>query len=246
MVHHEPFFDEQQEQHDVTELPEEIPAPTALRPGPDGGFAVLKAIQAVKQGLTAVGKEDLNKHHKYNFRSTDAVINAVSPLFAEHGLVLIPNVIGRFNDADLQTFNIEYTLACAVDGSAITGCVIGQGQGRQPTAVGAAMSYALKYFVSQVFTIPFDDDRLELDHQDMTPTKAVDSGRSDDTPAHVKQIRSAIAGLPDDARAGCVAAFKERFDVEGAGDVPVKKAVEALKFIAGYASPQAVTNGASE
>lgn len=158
----------------ISDNPERI-AP-ALTPGPDGAVGVLAAIMAVRGELLAgVGTDSTNDHFRFNYRSADAVVNAIARPMHDAGLMLVPSVqlgerhhfeAGRSADS-LLAYHVTYSLF-HTDGSSLTGGVVSQAQGNTAYASGAAMSYAIKYFCSQVFGIPFHDARMDLESDEHT------------------------------------------------------------------------------
>lgn len=158
-------------------MTEHAPTRPELHPGPDGGIQILVAVNAVMTDLEAVGK-DAKHAQAFNYRAADAVVDAVGPLFAKHGVIgPIPAVqaapdrhswetvtnAGKVRTDALTSYTVVYTLLSMEDGSSLTGQVVTLGQGLTAYAPGAAMSYALKYFLSAALLIPFHDPKMELD-----------------------------------------------------------------------------------
>jgi len=147
---------------------------STLTPGPDGGIGVLQALLGVMTDLGAVGK-DAEHGQDFKYRAADAVVNATSPLFATQGLIATPYVVdyhlhtwqeqrgNRTREQALTIYTIRYTFWCVADGSQVTAQVVSMGQGLTGYSPGAAMSYGLKYVLSQALLIPFDDPKMELD-----------------------------------------------------------------------------------
>ena len=142
-----------------------------LVPGPHGQIGVLAAVLEVKRGMLAgVGREGEHAQD-FMYRRADDVVDGLSALLVEHGLILVPDVAvgdrhhfvtNRGNNDSLLMHSVTYRLYFT-DGSSLIGRVAAQAQGNTGYATGAAMSYAYKYFMSQVFNIPFQDQRMELD-----------------------------------------------------------------------------------
>ena len=142
-----------------------------LVPGPHGQIGVLAAVLEVKRGMLP-GVARAGEHAQdFMYRKADDVVDGLAALLVEHGLILVPDVsvgdrhhfvTNRGNNDSLLMHSVTYRLYFT-DGSSLIGRVAAQAQGNTGYATGAAMSYAYKYFMSQVFNIPFQDQRMELD-----------------------------------------------------------------------------------
>ena len=168
------------------ETPEETPAPAIegqpiLTPGRDGGTAIVGALIETMKAIGVVGKERRHTGKQgegstgqWNYRSGDDVVNAVQPALVEANVLNVPTVrshsrtkLGNSSCLELQ---LRYTLISGEDGSSLAVDVISHGVGNTAFTTGAAMSYGLKYALSQLFMIPFDDTKLDLEsnaHADM-------------------------------------------------------------------------------
>lgn len=141
-----------------------------ITPGPNNEVGVIAALAKAAAQVGAVGKDSMHRGGKagtFPYRSADSVIAAVAGPLAANELIYIPLVT-----ADQRSTTVIITLAHA-DGSSITGQVSFDGYvtAGNPKTTGAAMSYALKYFLSSLLMIPFDDPDTELDnHVFTTPT----------------------------------------------------------------------------
>jgi hypothetical protein len=134
------------------------------------GPQVYCAIAAVQGALSKLG---IAKHKaasggvNYAFRGIDAVYGALSPLLAEHGLIIIPRVLSR-ECVDRQSKNggalfyvslqVEFDFVSAVDGSKHTACTYGEAMDSSDKATNKAMSAAYKYAAFMTFAIPTEGD----------------------------------------------------------------------------------------
>lgn len=130
---------------------------------------VYKAIAAVQGALSKVGitKDSENTMQNYKFRGIDDVYNALSPLLAEHGLVIIPRIIER-EETVRQTnrggtiFSVsvkaEFDFISAKDGSTHTASTFGEAMDSGDKATNKAMSAAYKYAAFMTFAIPTEGD----------------------------------------------------------------------------------------
>lgn len=130
---------------------------------------VYKAINAVQGELakTGIAKDRKNEMQGYKFRGIDEVYNALSPLLAKHGLVILPRVLGREtverqtqkgNALFYVTVHVEFDFVAASDGSKHTVVTYGEAMDSGDKATNKAMSAAYKYAAMQTFAIPTEGD----------------------------------------------------------------------------------------
>lgn len=147
-----------------------------------------KAMIDIMKEVKAIGKDSYNQGQRFNFRGIDAVMNHLHPLFAKHGVVIMPEVISeRSEDRTTKSGgNLIYRILTikfrfvASDGSEVSCVTIGEGADSGDKATPKAMAIALKYAVSQAFLLPYD----EIDPDATTPEpskpkaeKPADSGK---------------------------------------------------------------------
>jgi hypothetical protein len=130
---------------------------------------VFKAISAVSADIaeTGIAKGRSNQQQGYKFRGIDDVYNAMAPILAKHGLVILPSVFER-SVVERQTKNggtlffttvgVEFTLAYAGDGSTVTVRTYGEAMDSGDKSTNKAMSAAYKYACMQAFCIPTEGD----------------------------------------------------------------------------------------
>lgn len=103
----------------------------------------------------------------YNFRGIDDVYNALAPILAKHGLVILPRCIAR-TVAERQArgggvlFSVvveaEFDFVSSFDGSHHTVKTYGEAMDSGDKATNKAMSAAYKYAMFQAFCIPTEGD----------------------------------------------------------------------------------------
>lgn len=103
----------------------------------------------------------------YKFRGIDDIRNATAPLMKECNLVIVPNVVKR-TETERQTKNggfalwvvldINFDIACTVDGSKITVPMIAEAVDYSDKATGKAISYAYKTLCINLFNIPTEGE----------------------------------------------------------------------------------------
>jgi hypothetical protein len=129
-------------------------------------YAAIAGVMAdlAKEGIA---KARNNQQQGYNFRGIDDVYNALSPVLAAHGLVVLPRVLSRdvverVNHKGTALFYVtvdaEFTLVCAKDGSSHTIKTFGEAMDSGDKATNKAMSAAYKYAAMQAFCIPTEGD----------------------------------------------------------------------------------------
>lgn len=132
---------------------------------------VYSAINAVQASLSAVGiskdRKNTQPGANYQFRGIDDVLNALSPLLAEHKLVILPRVLRREfverqaksgNALFYVTVQCEFDIVSATDGSKHTVSTFGEAMDSGDKATNKAMSAAYKYMAIQSFAIPTEGD----------------------------------------------------------------------------------------
>lgn len=129
----------------------------------------LKAICAVSAELAKEGisKDRNNQQQGYKFRGIDDCLNALAPLMASHGLVIIPECLER-TVSERETRNggqlfyvvvrVKYRFYSTEDGSTVDAYVYGEAMDAADKATNKAMSAAYKYAVIQTFCIPTEGD----------------------------------------------------------------------------------------
>ena len=130
---------------------------------------VYKAINAVQKELSKIGitKNQKNRQQGYKYRGIDDVLNALSPLLAEHGLCVLPRVLSRVVTERTTTrggalfyvvVEMEFDFVYASDGSRHTVKIFGEAMDSADKATNKAMSAAYKYAAFQTFCIPTEGD----------------------------------------------------------------------------------------
>lgn len=135
---------------------------------------VFSLIGKAMREIGAIGKDQEAKNYSgkkmYNFRGIDDVYNAVNPVFAKHGLFIIPEIIEkvreereRVNDNGQKIGVLIYSILTVrfsiygPDGSCVTGTTVGEAMDSGDKSVNKAMSAALKYFLFQTLLIPTEE-----------------------------------------------------------------------------------------
>jgi len=144
---------------------------------------IYAALAAIMAEAKALGKDSRNQQQGFNFRGIDAVMNHLHPVFAKHGVFVLPEVLEERTE-DRQTKSGGHLLYrilkvrfsfLAQDGSSVSSVVIGEGMDSGDKAANKAMAVALKYAVTQMLLLPYD----EVDPDADTPPE---SRKKTDTP----------------------------------------------------------------
>lgn len=143
---------------------------------------VAAAICGVMSEVPMLGKDAKNQHGNYNFASIDDFLEAVRPLCAKHGLIIMQDEESFEMKDGWLVMTFRFTLAHSS----------GETWGYRPTrtimvsakmgsqAFGAAQSYALKQFERSLFQIATGEKGNDADEHPAA-----------DLPSQAKQARTA-------------------------------------------------------
>jgi hypothetical protein len=148
---------------------------------------VYACIASVMAELSKVGisKEKFNEQQRFKYRGVDDVMNALAPMLAKAGLLILPRVTkrelvervsGKGNPLFFTTLEIEYDFVSAEDGSKHTvGPMIGEAMDSGDKSCNKAMAIAYKYVCFQVFCIPTEatEDPDAKIHDVLSPAQAL-------------------------------------------------------------------------
>lgn len=134
------------------------------------GAAIYKALNLVQREICkqGIGKNQQNTFQNYKFRGIDDIYNTMSPILAEHGVLVIPEVTehsiqeGRDKN-DKITFHVickvKYQFVHIDDQSQVDVIVFGESMDTGgDKATNKAMSAAFKLCAIQTFCIPTEGD----------------------------------------------------------------------------------------
>ncbi len=129
-------------------------------------MTIQQTLNDVMNDVGAVAKKERNTHQNFQFRGIDAVINAVSPAFREHGIVVLPRVISHdYQQIEIGqkrtpsghvTLMVEYTFTNR-DGDSLTATVVAESMDSGDKATAKAMSVAYRTALLQVLCLPTDE-----------------------------------------------------------------------------------------
>ncbi len=193
---------------------------------------IFAALMAVNRGVTAIAKSQRNEQQHYKFRGIDDVMNALHPLFEEHGIVVArsdksltieQSVTKKDTVLYFATVTTEWTLY-AGDGSSIILTAIGQGSDTGDKAANKAVTAGYKYMLLQLFSIPVE----EQDDADRTTQEPV-TARLDNSPAPAKMIAE-VRRLVE-VKGADMARLLDYYDVDTVEALTGVKAAAAIKML---------------
>ncbi|EAY4830056.1 single-stranded DNA-binding protein, partial [Salmonella enterica] len=149
---------------------------------------VYAAISAVARDMAEVGisKDRENRQQGFSFRGIDQVYNALAPMLAKHGLVILPRITERtVTERVTQKGGVlfyvvvkaEFDFVATEDGSMHTIVTYGEAMDSGDKATNKAMSIAYKYAAFQTFCIPTEQTAIDADAEvhHITPHPADDA-----------------------------------------------------------------------
>ncbi|EPJ5099850.1 ERF family protein [Citrobacter freundii] len=149
---------------------------------------VYAAISAVARDMAEVGisKDRENRQQGFSFRGIDQVYNALAPMLAKHGLVILPRITERtVTERVTQKGGVlfyvvvkaEFDFVATEDGSMHTIETYGEAMDSGDKATNKAMSIAYKYAAFQTFCIPTEQTAIDADAEvhRITPQAAEDA-----------------------------------------------------------------------
>lgn len=196
---------------------------------------VYQAINAVQAALSVdgIGKTRRNTQGSgYNFRGIDDVYNALAPLLAKHGLVIIPRMMKRTSEERQSkaggalfyvTVEAEFDFIAAEDGSSHTARTFGEAMDSGDKATNKAMSAAYKYAAFQTFAIPTEgnpdaDAETHEVFTGMAPNRlqewldAIKDAAPDELPGLLKDGLAAATEVKDRDAYACIRAAGKKRD----------------------------------
>jgi hypothetical protein len=146
---------------------------------------VYQAMRAVMADIGSIGisKDRKNQQQGYSFRGVDDVYNEMNPLFAKHGLLMLPRVIASEQVDRMSAkggtliytrVTAEFDFVSAEDGSKHTVATVGEAMDSADKSSNKAMAAAYKYAAMMAFCIPTegDNDADATTHQLAPPKPA--------------------------------------------------------------------------
>lgn len=145
---------------------------------------ITKSLCAITAEIGALGKTKKNQQQGYSFRGVDDLMNALHPLFAKYGVIVIPEVLETTREERTTAkgtglissiLRVKYHFT-AMDGSEVCATVVGEGMDSGDKASNKALAVAYKYACFQVFCIPTAEVAAS-DPDNYTPDASVSTER---------------------------------------------------------------------
>ncbi len=148
---------------------------------------IFQLIPKIIGDVGTVAKTGKNTMQNYAYRKGDEVVAALQPLFAKHGVFLVPEVLEqsfeqvRVGKNETLQFHVmlkaKHTLY-ASDGSFVAGVTTGEATDSGDKAANKAMTSAVKYFLTETFSIPTVDPKdTEEKNPELTQTEPATPAR---------------------------------------------------------------------
>lgn len=125
------------------------------------GPTIYERIVAIIGELPPIGKDQRNEQQGFMFRGHDDVLNALNPLLAKHGVIVVPDVIDRAVSQRTTSrgsvmfevnLHVRFTFYGA-GGDSFSGSTWGEGTDMGDKATSKAMTMAFKSMLNQAFAI---------------------------------------------------------------------------------------------
>lgn len=145
---------------------------------------ITKSLCAITAEIGSIGKTKKNQQQGYSFRGVDDLMNALHPLFAKYGVIVVPEVLESTREERVTAkgsalisaiLRVKYHFT-AIDGSEVCATVIGEGMDTADKASNKALAVAYKYACFQVFCIP-TEEVAAADPDNYTPDRSISANR---------------------------------------------------------------------
>lgn len=129
-----------------------------------GKPAIHAQLAAIMADVTAVGKDGRNSQQGYNFRAIEMVMNTLHPIFAQHKVFILPEVVedkteervtGKGSNLIYRILRVKFAFVSGEDGSRETVTTVGEGMDSGDKAANKAMTAAFKYALAQLVILPY-------------------------------------------------------------------------------------------
>ena len=133
---------------------------------------IYKAIPQIMAEVGAISKSRQNKQQGYQFRGIDDAYFAFQPLFAKHGVFVVPQVIEMIREERQNksggvliytVLKVRHTFF-ADDGSSIEAITVGEAMDSGDKSCNKSESAAMKYALLEVFCVPTEGDNDTENH----------------------------------------------------------------------------------
>lgn len=138
-------------------------------------MAIYKKLLTIQQKINGLGKD--TRGYNYQYVSGSKVLGAIKPLMNEQGLILkqeiidVTTVLAGEKDA-LFTVNMRFTWVDVESGETDVNTFAAAGCNGKDKGIGAALTYAERYFLLKYFHIATDEDDVDYYEEPKAPAPA--------------------------------------------------------------------------
>lgn len=172
---------------------------------------IVEALSLVMDEIGAVRKAERNEGQGFNFRGIDAVVNACSPAFRKHGVVVVPRLMKiTHSTVEVGTrrtlmghvaVEVEYTFYGPGPFDFVSAVTPGEAMDSGDKATAKAMSVAFRTALLQTLALPTDEadpDATVYERSAAPPEHTTIGTPSAEAAPLLEEIRSlaAWAGIP--------------------------------------------------
>ena len=138
-------------------------------------MAIYKKLLTIQQKINGLGKD--TRGYNYQYVSGSKVLGAIKPLMNEQGLILKQEVIDVTSlpagEKDvLFTVNMRFTWVDVESGETDVNTFAAAGCNGKDKGIGAALTYAERYFLLKYFHIATDEDDVDYYEEPKAPAPA--------------------------------------------------------------------------
>ena len=138
---------------------------------------IYAALAKINTEVKSIGKDSINKSQGFNYRGIDAVLNNLHPLFAKHGVIILPRVMTERSEeresrgGGVLIYRILTTAFhfVASDGSEVVSTIVSEGMDSGDKAANKALAIGLKNALTQMFLLPYDEVDPDAESHEIKP-----------------------------------------------------------------------------
>ena len=129
-------------------------------------ISLAKALLKFQSSIGTIKKDAQNPHFKSNFASLSGILDAVSPVLSEVGLVILQHPSG-----DGTVVNLETILIHAETGEYMSSEFTMKPVKLDPQGIGSCITYMRRYALGSILELNIDDDDGNAASQQKQPAK---------------------------------------------------------------------------
>lgn len=121
-------------------------------------MSIYEKLAKMRDEVGVIEKLGRNDHHHYKYVRAEDVTHRARELFAEHGLLLIPDCTEHRRDGTLTVVRLRFNVIDVETGGGETFDWYGEGSDKQDKGVYKAYTGGIKYFLMNLLMIPSTED----------------------------------------------------------------------------------------